>query len=82
MTIAQLFRLWLVLALSSIAAGMLFLGCAPRTIYVPSGEPVRLAAPIKSAPVWVRDSSGTWVRGRVNLEEGWYVLADPGPNEK
>jgi hypothetical protein len=76
---------WLISLLLSLAFAcvfVLFTGCATRTIYVPHGEPVRLAAPIKSAPVWVRDSSGTWVRGRVNLEEGWYVLADPGPNEK
>jgi hypothetical protein len=30
----------------------------------------------------VRDGQGVWVRGRVTLQEGWYALPDPGPDEK
>jgi hypothetical protein len=82
MTTSQAIKAWFLLVAFAVVVGLLLSGCATRTIYVPPGEPVRLAAPIKSAPVWVRDSSGTWVRGRVNLDAGWYVLPDPGPEEK
>jgi len=61
-------------------ASCFLVGCATRTIYIPHGEPVRLAAPVKHAAVWVRDAQGNWVRGRVTLEEGWYALPDPGHN--
>jgi hypothetical protein len=81
MTIANVIKIWTALALATICAGFAFSGCATRTIYVPPGEPVRLAAPIKNAPVWVRDAQGKWVRGRVTLQEGWYALPDPGPEK-
>ena len=63
------------LALSCVAVG----GCQPRTIYVPSGEPVRLRETVRSAKVWVMDEGGTPAPGEMDLPEGWYVLPDPGP---
>lgn len=49
--------------------------CASRVIYVPHGEPVRLAEDVK-AKVWVVDSSGKTVRSqnRITIHEGWYAL--------
>lgn len=49
-------------------------GCGARTIYVPSGEPVRLREPVRSAKVWVLDESGKAVAGVMDLPEGWYCL--------
>jgi len=67
----------LISALALLIIGLLT-GCATRTIYVPHGEAVRLAAPVPEHPVWVRDGEGKMVRGRVTLHEGWYALPDPG----
>ena len=50
-------------------------GCANRTVYIPEGEPVRLRETIRGAKVWVKDSNGNTVAGRVDLLEGWYVLS-------
>jgi hypothetical protein len=49
--------------------------CASRVIYVPHGEPVRLAQSVK-AKVWVVDSTGKTVRSnnRIIIHEGWYAL--------
>lgn len=51
-----------------------------HTIYVPAGEPVRLRETIKNAKVWVMDSSGELVAGKMDLPEGWYCLPDEGKN--
>jgi hypothetical protein len=56
---------------------LLLSGCTPRTIYVPDGEPVRLRKTIRSAPVWVLDSSGKPTPGVMDLPEGWYALPVP-----
>ena len=55
---------------------LMAVGCAPRTVYVPSGEPVRLRETVRNAKVWVLDSEGRPVAGRMDLPAGWYVLAD------
>jgi len=49
--------------------------CASRVIYVPHGEPVRLAEDVK-AKVWILDASGKPVRSknRIVIHEGWYAL--------
>lgn len=49
--------------------------CASRVIYVPHGEPVRLAESVK-AKVWTVDASGKTVRSknRITIHEGWYAL--------
>lgn len=53
-------------------------GCGTRTIYVQSGEPVRLRETIRSAKVWVLDQDGKPVAGIMDLPDGWYVLPDDG----
>ena len=57
----------------------LALGCsrAKRTVYVPSGSPVRIRQTIKAAPVWVMDENGLWIPGAMDIPEGWYALAGP-----
>ena len=54
-------------------------GCAGRTIYVPTGEPVRLRETVRGAKVWVLDAAGQPTAGEMDLPEGWYCLPDPGP---
>ena len=50
-----------------------------RVIYVKDGQPVRLAETVK-AKVWVPDKDGKLVKGdnRIEIQEGWYALPDPG----
>ena len=52
---------------------LLLAGCV-RTIYVPHGTPVRLRETVKDVKVWVKDSGGEPVAGRMDLHEGWYAL--------
>ena len=59
----------------------LFSGCATRTVYVPDGTPVRLRETVRDAKVWVLDSGGKPVPGRMALPEGWYALP-PEPEEE
>jgi len=60
------------IALISLASSC---GCATRVVYVPHGEPVRLAESVK-ARVWVKGTDGVPVlsKNRVTLAEGWYAL--------
>lgn len=51
-------------------------GCT-RTVYIPSGEPVRLRETIRNAKVWVLDKDGKPVPGEMDLPEGWYCVAPP-----
>jgi hypothetical protein len=53
---------------------LLLTGCV-RTIYVPHGTPVRLRQTVKDVKVWVKDSGGEPVAGKMDLYEGWYVLS-------
>ena len=55
---------------------LLLPGCETRTVYVPSGEPVRLRETVHNAKVWVLDADGKPVAGVMDLPEGWYVLPD------
>lgn len=52
-------------------------GCATRTIYVTSGEPVRLRETVRGAKVWVLDENGEPAAGVMDLPEGWYCLPVP-----
>jgi hypothetical protein len=61
---------FLIVCLSAIS------GCATRTIYVPAGTPVQLAAPVKNTPVWIPDKNGVRVRSRMTLNEGLWVIED------
>ena len=58
-----------------IVCATMSVSCASRVIYVPHGEPVRLAESVK-AKVWVVDASGKTVRSknRIIIHEGWYAL--------
>lgn len=60
-------------------------GCSllyPQTaIYVPSGEPVRLAAPIKRARVEVIGPNRSTTIRTMTIPAGWYCLPDPGPTQ-
>lgn len=62
-------------ALFLIVFASMSVSCASRVIYVPHGEPVRLAESVK-AKVWVVDASGKTVRSnnRITIHEGWYAL--------
>jgi hypothetical protein len=54
-------------------------GCVrTRTIYVPHGEPVRLAETLEDVEVWTVDADGKPVKGRMTIPEGWYAVDDPG----
>ncbi len=58
---------------------LLLPGCfGNRTVYIPSGEPVRLRETIKNAKIWTLDKEGKPVAGKMDLPEGWYCLEDPG----
>ena len=50
-------------------------GCASRVIYVPHGQPVRLAESVK-ARVYVADKDGQQVKSqnKITIPEGWYAL--------
>lgn len=52
---------------------LLLTGCT-RTVYVPHGTPVRLRERVKNVKVWVKDSDGKAVAGKMDLPEGWYCL--------
>jgi len=53
-------------------------GCGTRSIYVPTGEPVRLRETIPRAKVWVMGKDRKPVATEMDLPGGWYVLPDPG----
>jgi hypothetical protein len=46
--------------------------CATRTVYVPHGQPVKLAEDVK-AKVWV-NANGEKVKTEMTIPEGWYCL--------
>ena len=58
-----------------IVCASMSVSCASRVIYVPHGEPVRLAEDVE-AKVWVVDANGKMVRSnnRIIIHEGWYAL--------
>ncbi len=56
-------------------------GCGTRTVYIASGEPVRLRETVKEVSVWVMDEDGQPIASRMDLPAGWYVLPDPGIEE-
>ena len=50
-------------------------GCVSRVIYVPHGQPVRLAESVK-ARVYVADKDGQQIKSqnKITIPEGWYAL--------
>jgi hypothetical protein len=77
---ADFFEKWILafIVLGLLCVALLLTGCGARTIYVKDGDPVRIAETIPRASVWVQDANGKWVKGKVDLQEGWYALPDPG----
>jgi len=69
------------LACLCLAVILLLPGCGTRTVYVPSGEPVRLRETVNRAKVWVLDADGKPVAGVMDLPEGWYCLPVPSEAE-
>lgn len=56
---------------------ILLTGCAtlsPRAVYVPDGQAVRLAQPIKHTQAWVRTEDGKEIKTKMDIPEGWYCL--------
>lgn len=53
-------------------------GCGTRTIYLKTGEPVRLRQEVRNCKIWVYDKDGNMVASEMDLPEGWYCLPDPG----
>lgn len=45
-----------------------------ETVYVPEGEPVRLAEDVK-AKVWAKNADGEPVIGVIDLKSGWYAAS-------
>ncbi len=66
--------MWLVIAILCATAG-----CFTRTIYVPDGKAVRLRQTIHNARVWVKTRDGKVVKGKLDLNEGWYVVPESSP---
>lgn len=50
-------------------------GCGSRVIYVPHGQPVRLAESVR-VRVYAPDKDGQQVRSqnKITIPEGWYAL--------
>jgi len=50
-------------------------GCGSRVIYVPHGQPVRLAESVR-VRVYAPDASGQQIKSqnRITIPEGWYAL--------
>ena len=73
---AKFGALVVLLALSCVAVGGA--GCTQqyRTVYIPSGEPVRLREPLKDVKIWTKDKDGNNIPGKVDIPEGYYVLPD------
>lgn len=69
---------WKTPVLTLLSAIAFCVGCGVKTIYVRSGEPVRLRQEIENCLIWVRDAEGTWVPSMLDIPEGWYALPDPG----
>ena len=57
-------------------------GCGTRAVFIPDGEPVRLREPLMKVPVWVMGADGIPVKSVINVPEGWFIVADPGVDEK
>ena len=69
----------LLLVLSVVLMGCSSFGKS-RTVYVPAGSIVRLRETLHDVDVWAKDKNKQWVEGKLDLPEGWYALADPGPD--
>lgn len=59
----------------ALAVVLCLVGCGTRVVYVPHGEPMRLAEPV-AAKVWTLTEGGKRIKSdnRVTIPEGWYCL--------
>jgi hypothetical protein len=71
------------LILSSLALSVCLVGCHPRAVLIPSGEPVRLAEDVK-VHVYVEGDDGRRVKSQnqVTLHQGWWALPDPAEDSQ
>ena len=53
-------------------------GCTTPAVYIPAGEPVRLAETIRGAKVEVMLPSGAPAIRTMDIPAGWFALPDPG----
>ena len=60
-----------------VATSAILSGCYTPAIYIPAGEPVRIARPIRNAQVDVILPSGLTARRTFTIPAGWYALPDP-----
>ena len=56
---------------------LLLCGCRAPAIYIPPGEPVRIARPIRNATVEIILPSGQTALRTLTIPAGWYALPDP-----
>ena len=68
------------LALVLLSLIVLSSGCG-RVVYVPHGEPVRIAETVEDVAIWTVDADGDSVQGKIDLPEGRWCLPDPGDDE-
>ena len=52
-------------------------GCRQTAVYIPTGEPVRIAEDLNNVQVEVIGPDGTTLR-RMDIPAGWYALPDDG----
>lgn len=69
------------LTLLALSVCMSVCGCSfrTRTIYVKQGDPVQIRKTVKDADIWALDGKGERVPSNGDLQEGSWVLSDPGP---
>jgi hypothetical protein len=65
-------------SLAFVATSAILSGCYTPAIYIPAGEPVRLAETIKGAKVEAMLPSGAPAIRTMDIPAGWYALPDPG----
>lgn len=44
-----------------------------KTVYIRSGDIVRLRSDVPNVPIWVQVPGGEWEPSTLTLQEGWYV---------
>ena len=63
--------------LALVATSAIVSGCYATAVYIPTGEPVRIASPIRNATVDILLPSGQTVLRTLTIPAGWYALPDP-----
>jgi hypothetical protein len=60
-----------------VATSAILSGCYAPAVYIPTGEPVRIARPIRHATVEILLPSGQTALRTLTIPAGWYALPDP-----